>query len=141
MPAIDRTLQVMTAVRAALMADAAMALLVGVRVYDIAPEGTVSPYITIGHTNYSDSSTSSSEAQDFSIDIHCFDIPADVSNAPDTSRVRAAMAHIRRVLHDAELSVPGLNLIVCRVIRAISPLPTQDEIHGVTTLRVLIGHE
>ena len=141
MPAIDRTLAVMQAVRAALMADATMAALVGDRIYDAAPEGTASPYVTIGHTNYSDASTSSSEAQDFSIDIHCFDIPADVSNAPDTSRVRAAMAHVRRVLHDTELSIPGSNLIVCRVTRAVSPLPTQDEIHGVTTLRVLAGHE
>lgn len=139
--AMDRTEAAMTAIADAMLADAQIAALVDARVYAEAPEGVASPYITIGDVGYSDSSTSDSEAQDFQFDVHVFDIPQDVESSKDTSRVRALMAHIRRVLHDAPLVIAGANRIVCRVTRAIPVLATPDEIQGVITIRVLAGHE
>lgn len=139
--ALDRTLEVMAAVRSRLIGDAPVAALIAARVYDTAPEGVQAPYITIGQTAYFDSSTSDSEAQDFTVDVHCWDIPADRSNAKDTSRARALMGHVRRLFHDHALVVPGRNAILCRAERSIPVVADADEIHGVVSLRVLVGHE
>lgn len=140
MAAVDRTLDVMAAIRSALTGDGSIAALIGTRCYDTAPEKATSPYITLS-ASYSDSSTSNSEAQDFEIDVHCWDIPADRANAKNTANVRNLMAHVRRVLHDAALSVPGRNVIVCRATRALSVAADADQIHGVVIVRVLTGHE
>jgi len=141
MTAADRTVEVMTAVRTAMLADASIAALVATRIYDTAPEKVASPYMTIGDAGYVDSSTSSSEAQDIEIDVHVWAIPADSANAKNTADVRALMGHVRRVFHDQTLTVSGRNVIVCRVPRAIPVVADADAIHGVVSIRVLIGHE
>lgn len=138
--AVDRTLEVMAAIRTRLLADATVSGLVGVRVYDTAPEGGASPYITIS-VGYADNSTSSSEAQDMEIDVHCWDIPADRANAKNTARVYSLMGQVRVLFHDYALPVTGRNVIVCRVMRGMPVAADADEIHGVVSLRVLIGHE
>lgn len=140
MAAQDRTTALLTAARSALLADAAVLASVVDRVFTSAPEGVASPYITL-RADYRDSSTSSSEAQDFEIEVHCWDIPADRSNAKDTSRVRTLMERVRPVFHDAGFSVPGKNVIVSRVIASVAPVANADDIHGVVIVRVLIGHE
>jgi hypothetical protein len=137
----DATLDVMIAITTRLMADAQVTALVGSKIYDTAPEGVSGPYVTIGQSSYFDSSTDSSAAQDIRFDIHCFDIPADRSNAKDTSKVRALLGHVRRLFHDYALAVPGRNRIVSQVIAASPVFADADEIHGVATLRILIGHE
>lgn len=139
--AVDRTLEVMAAVRAALIADAALLTLVASRIYDTAPEKAVSPYLTIGRTSYRDSSSSDSEAQDFDMEVHCWDIPADRANAKNTANVYNAMSHVRRVLHDSNLTISGRNVILTRVTASVSPIADADEIHGVVIVRVLAGHE
>lgn len=131
----------MAAIRTRLLADAAVAALVGTRVYDAAPEGVASPYITIGSVGYADSSTSSSEAQDMELDIHLWDIPADQANSKNTARVYSLMASVRSLFHDYALPVSGRNVIVCRVERGMPVVADADEIHGVVSLRVLTGHE
>lgn len=141
MTAVDRTLEVMAAIRTALLADATVAALIGTRVYDTAPEAVTGPYMTIGSVGYRDYSTSSSEGQDMLMDVHCWDIPADRANAKNTANVRALMASVRRLFHDAALSVPARNVIVCRVTGGMPVMADADEIHGVVTVRVLIGHE
>jgi len=139
--AVDRTVDVMTAIRTAMLADASIAALVGTRVYDTVPEKAAMPCMTIGDTGYIDSSTSSSEAQDMEIDVHCWDMPSDKANAKNTADVRALMGHVRRVFHDLALAVSGRNVLVCRVTRAMPVIADANEIHGVVTIRVLIGHE
>lgn len=140
--AVDRSLDVMAAIRSALIGDGSIAALIGTRCYDVAPEKTAAPYLTLGGGGgYTDSSTSDSEAQDIEIDVHCWDIPADRANAKNTANVHNLMAHVRRVLHATALSVSGRNVIVCRVIRAISVVADADSIHGVVIVRVLTGHE
>lgn len=139
--AVDRTLDVMTAVRTKLLADAAVTALVVARIYDTAPEDVTGPYMTIGSVGYRDFSTSNSEGQDINLDIHCWDIPADRKNNKDTAKVRSLMASVRRLFHDVALSVPGYNVIVCRVSGGMPVIADADEIHGVVSLRVLIGHE
>ena len=131
----------MAAVRTRLLADATVSGLVGTRVYDVAPEGVASPYMTIGDVGYADSSTSSSEAQDMELDVHCWDIPADRANAKNTARVHTLMDSVRSLFHDYALPVAGRNVIVCRVMRGMPVVADADEIHGVVSLRVLSGHE
>lgn len=137
----DRTLAVMTALRTALLADSEVAGIVAARVYDTAPEGAATPYMTIGQVGYVDFSTSDSDGQDIDVDIHCWDVPADRANAKDTADVRTLMAAVRRIFHDTALSVSGVNVIVCRVLRALPVIADANEIHGVVSLRVLAGHE
>lgn len=141
MTAVDRTVEVMTAIRTAMLADASIAALVGTRVYDTAPEKVASPYMTIGDVGYADASSSDSEAQDLEMDVHCWDIPADRANAKNTANVRALMGHVRRVFHDLALAVTGRNVVVCRVTRTIPIVSDADAMHGVVIIRVLAGHE
>lgn len=140
MAAQDRTTALLTAARSALLADATVLASVVDRVFTTAPEGVASPYITI-RADYRDSSTSNSEAQDFELEVHCWDIPADMANTKNTSRVRTLMERVRTVFHDSGFSVAGKNVIVSRVTAAVAPVANADEIHGVVIVRVLIGHE
>lgn len=139
--AFDRTTDVMTAVANKLLADGAVTALVGQRIYDMAPEGCATPYLTIGDVGYRDSSTSSSEAQDMLLDVHVWDVPADEANSKNTADVRALVGHVRRVLHDATLTITGRNVILCRALGALPVVADADEIHGVVSIRVLAGHE
>lgn len=142
----DATIDVLTAIRSRLIGDASVTAILGTysgqeKVYDAVPEGVTGAFIRIGDTGYSDSSSSDSAAQDMNVDIHCFDTPANNENIENTTNVRNLMGHVRRLFHDHALSVPGRNRILCRVERGFPVVTDADEIHGVVSLRVLIGHE
>lgn len=134
-------MEIMAAIRARLTGDAQTAALLGARVYDSAPEKAVSPYMTIGSVGYTDHSTSSSDGQEFLFDLHCWDIPADRSNAKDTARVRNLMKHARRLFHFEPMPEAGCNVTVSQMKNAAPLFIDQDAVHGVVTLRVLAGHE
>lgn len=138
MAGTDATIQLLTAVRAALAADSALTAIVSTRIYDLPPANAVAPYITTDGTYYTDWSTDSFDGQEVSIDVHAWDQPA--SMAPTTRRVRDMMARIRAVLHRTSLSLSTSNLVLLTADNARGPIldPDGSTVHGIVTVRALI---
>ncbi|MCW6510984.1 DUF3168 domain-containing protein [Lichenifustis flavocetrariae] len=140
MIAQDRQQAVLTAVIAALTADAGLAGLVGKRIYDAAAAVPTTPCVTLKLVSATDASTADTEAQTLMFDIDVWDRYALATNI---SRPRAVMRHVRRILHMQPLSVTGCNLILLRCTSARGPFRDPDDVtlHGVVTVSALAGHE
>ena len=96
MSAQDRQAAVVAAIGAALRGDAALAAVLGRRVYDAPPARAVMPSVTIRLVSARDGSTADTEAQLLTFDLDVW----DRYEIGDTlGRLRAVMGHIRRILH------------------------------------------
>lgn len=140
MSAIDRQQAVLTALIAALGADNTLAMLVSHRIYDAAPAWPATPSITLKLVSAGDSSTANTEAQSLVFDADVWD---RYTLGASLSRPRAVMGHIRRILHQQPLSVPGCNLVLLRCTASQGPFRDPDDVtlHGVVTVTALAGHE
>lgn len=140
MSAQDRQAALVTAIGAALRADAALAAVVGTRIYDAPPARAVMPSVTIRLVSARDGSTADTEAQILTFDLDVWD---RYEIGGTLGRPRAVMGHLRRVLHMRPLPVPGVALLSLMCIDARGPARDPDEValHGTVTVAALAGHE
>ena len=140
MIALDRQAAVVAAISAALRADAALAALIGQRIYDAPPARAVMPSIAIRLVAAHDASTSNTEAQVLVFDLDVW----DRYHIGDTlGRPRSIMGHIRRILHMQLLPVSGVTILSVLCTDARGPFRDPDEValHGVVSVTVAAGHE
>jgi hypothetical protein len=152
----DATTDVQAAIRAALVADAALLAIIGSdasgakKVYSRPPQHVAMPYVIIGDASSLDDSTSDTYGQHIIFDIGCWDQSA-VVQTPSSSNLRQMMARVIALFHmqpDASgqrvlWTVPARNLIVARVTGTpqIVLQPDGYSNHGIVTLDVYIGHD
>ena len=137
---LDRQAAVVTAISAALRGDAALAALIGQRIYDAPPARAVMPSIAIRLVTAHDASTSNTEAQVLVFDLDVW----DRYHIGDTlGRPRVLMGHIRRILHMQSMSVSGMTVFSVLCTEARGPFRDPDEValHGVVSVTVAAGHE
>lgn len=140
MSAQDRQAALVAAIGAALRGDAALASVLGSRVYDAPPARAVMPSVTIRLVSARDGSTADTEAQLLTFDLDVW----DRYEIGDTlGRPRAVMGHIRRILHMRPIPVPGVALLSLLCTDARGPARDPDEValHGTVTVAALAGHE
>ena len=140
MTARDRQQAVVSAILAALTADPDLQALTGNRIYDAPPGRAVTPEITVRLVTAADQSSADTEAQRLVFDLDVWDRYAP---GADLSGPRTIMGHLRRILHDRALAVPGCNLLLLRCTGAQGPFRDPDNValHGIVTVTVLAGHE
>ena len=140
MTALDRSQALLSAIVAALEADAALAAVVGQRIYDAPPGRAVMPEITIKLVTGADMSTADSEGQLLAFDLDVWD---SYALGADLSRPRAIMGHLRRILHMQPIAVSGCALVLLRCTGAQGPFRDPDTValHGIVTVSALAGYE
>ena len=140
MSARDRQAVLVAAIGAALRGDAALAALIGGRVYDAPPARAVMPSVTVRLVSARDGSTADTEAQVLTFDL---DVRDRYEIGDTLGRPRAVMGHIRRILHRQPLPVPGIALLSLLCTDARGPARDPDEValHGTVTVTALAGHE
>ena len=138
--ALDRQAAVVAAISTALRADAALAALIGQRIYDAPPARAVMPPIAIRLVTAHDASTSNTEAQTLVFDLDVWD-RYDIGQT--LGRPRSIMGHIRRILHMQTLAVAGVTILSVLCTDARGPFRDPDEValHGVVSVAVAAGHE
>jgi hypothetical protein len=97
------------ALHAALVADAAVAALVGARVFDAAPRDATFPYVTLGDARASDWSTGTESGAEHRLTIHAW------SRSRGKAECWAVLAALRAVLDDAALALDGHALVNLRI--------------------------
>lgn len=139
MAAADATVPLMTAVRTAILADAQIAS-VTTKVYDWPPSNVRGPFITLNALSWRTWDTADSDGQEITIDVHAWDMPSH--DGPATATVRSLMTHLRRLLHRGALTVSGHNLVLVEATAGTGPMLDPDGVtmHGVVTIRALVGH-
>lgn len=151
----DATTDVLTAVRVALVADSALAAIVGTdatgaaRIYTRPPAHEPMPYVIIGDVSTLDDSTSDTYGQHLIVDIGCWD-KQTIGMSPSQAKIRQMMARVIACFHmqpdrsgdRATWTIPGRNLIVARVTGTpqIALQPDGVSNHGIVTLDVQVGH-
>lgn len=99
---MEPTIPLQVAVQAALRESAALTAIVGVKVYDRVPEGTVAPYVTYsGWQEIEDGSDCADSAEVF-FDVQCF------SDIPSRAQVAAMSGAVRAALHRLAPQATGL---------------------------------
>lgn len=136
MAATDHTELLLIALRSAMLADPQIAAIT-TRVFDWPPAGEPLPMLTLNAIGWSTWDTADSDGQEIKVDVHVWD--ADGSDAPDSTRARLLMKHLRRVFHRAPLDLDGLVLL--EVVGGSGPRLDPDGVtlHGIVTLRALAG--
>ena len=105
----DRSVELFSAIYAALRDDATLTALIGAgRVFDNVPAGTSPPYINIGDETATDLGSSLTDGQEHTITIHVW------SEQPSSLEVKRIMAAIRDVLHERP---PTLSAGTCSLLR------------------------
>jgi|SRR5215211_6824780 len=96
----DATLPLQAAVVAALKANAAVAAIVGTRIYDNPAGDAAKPYISIGPSDLVPDDADGIEAAEITMQIDGW------SDTPTSVQVKQVGAAIRAALHHAELTLP-----------------------------------
>jgi hypothetical protein len=154
----DATTALLTAIRAALVADATLAGIVGtdtrsgaVKVFSRPPAHIAMPFVTFGDTSQREFSTSDTYGQEIIVDVHCWAMrQADGNQSPATGTARQMMGRIETLLHmqpdtsgdRPTITVAGFNLIIA-VVTGRSQLmldPDGETNHGFVTVSARIGH-
>lgn len=89
----EATLPLQAAVVAALKAHAPLTAIVGTKVFDRVPAGTVAPYVTITGWQEIEDGTDCSDASELFFDVQCF---STVVGRPEAARIAAA---VKSALH------------------------------------------
>jgi hypothetical protein len=106
---MSAALELQKAIFAALSADTDLTALVGSRaIHDHAPANLAFPYITFGRNSASDWSTSTEDGSEHIFTVHVW------SKETGKSQALGIMAVVRRVLHDASLTLSGYQLVNLR---------------------------
>lgn len=137
----DRSIELFTAIYAALDASAPLAALIGAgRVFDTPPAANsalsdnqlVPPYVVIGDETANDYGSSAGDAQEHTITIHSW------TEKPSTLHVKRIMAAVRNALHEQSLSLSGGNLVYLRQeFKETFRDPDGVSQHGVQRFRAL----
>jgi hypothetical protein len=154
----DATLDWLAALRAALVADAQLAALVGtdeasgaVKIFNRPPAHAALPYVSFGDTSERAFSTSDSYGQEIIVDVHCWAMrQSDGNQSPATATARQMMGRVEAVVHmqpdlsgdRPALTVAGRNLILAQVVeRSQLVLDADGETnHGFVRVSALIAH-
>ena len=120
---------------ATLSNDSALTSTHGAGVFDVVPEGTDFPYVTIGEEMALDYGTHDVDGSEVTINVHTW------SQYRGAKETKTLMDRIHDLLHDSSLSVTGFNLINLR-FEFSDVLRDPDGItrHGVMRFRaVMLG--
>lgn len=101
----DPSLPLQKAVHDALRGNAALALLVGNRVYDLPPKNAATPYVTIGEDEITSVRADCYDGSEFFLTIHAF---ATEPGFPQVKRISSA---IRAALDGASLTLEDFRLV------------------------------
>ena len=129
----DPAAALQTAIIAALRADAAVAALVGARIFDRVPppEAAPYPYIVLADVQILDDGTDCRDQAESFTDLHCY---SDKVGAMEVKRIAAA---VRDVLHEQTLDLDGHAMIDMRVRQTRYPRGDGVLSHAVLELRTL----
>ncbi|MBV9245635.1 MAG: DUF3168 domain-containing protein [Methylobacteriaceae bacterium] len=154
----DATLDWLAALRAHLVADAALASIVGtdpasgaVKIFNRPPGHTALPYISFGDTAQRAFSTSDSYGQEILVDVHCWAMrQSDGNQSSATATARQMMARVEAVVHmqpdlsgdRPALTIAGRNLLLAQVVERSQLVldPDGETNHGYLRIAALIGH-
>lgn len=105
----------------------------GAGVYDEVPEGTATPYITLGYGTAIDFSTKDVDGGEFTMQIHVW---SEYRGAKECKQI---MDRIHELMHNHSLSVTGYNLINLRFeFSDILRDPDGLTRHGIMRFRAVI---
>jgi hypothetical protein len=131
----DSSWAVQAAVYSRLCADAGLTALLAAgvdSVFDHVPQGSAFPYIALGNLSARPMETQGGGGYDITLDIHCY------SRALGMKEARGIMSAIAAVLHDADFSVSGQNLILCRMTEQETTLePDGETRHGLQRFTII----
>lgn len=100
------------AVHATLAADAALAALVGARIYDNPPDDVALPYLTLGESEMRDWSAGEGAGAEHRLAFHAF------TRGGGRTQAKAILGAVRAALHDAALTIEGHALVNLRFLDA-----------------------
>lgn len=128
----DRTLEAHKALVATLRADVGVGALCGDRIYDRPPQDVIFPYVQIGDFATSEFDGVNLLGMDASVQIHAW------SRKIGRVECRRILAAIYGALHNADLSLSGGALVLCRWESA-RDLMDSDGVtaHGIATYRII----
>lgn len=129
----DRSIDLFTAIFAALNGNAALIALVGAgHVYDTPPAGALPPYVVIGDETANDYGSTAGDAQEHTITVHTW------SEKPSTLQCKQIMRAVRDALHTASLVLGSGNLVYLRQeFKETFRDPDGVSHHGVQRFRAL----
>lgn len=106
-------------VRAALLADASLAALIGTRAWDtLAPPNATFPFLTFGGPTSASFGTFGNPGNDDTLTIDLWDRTAGAKKeTPTTSAgVNVLYGHVERILNDKRLTIGGMTHVVGRTV-------------------------
>jgi hypothetical protein len=105
----------------------------GASIFDEVPEGSATPYVTIGEDTAIDYSAGSEDGADVTVNI---DVWSEYKGSKETKQI---MDRIHDLLHDSNLSITGFNLVNLRFeFSDILRDPDGVTRHGVMRFRAII---
>ena len=127
----DSSWELQQAIYNALTGDSTlMALITGV--HDHVPQGAAFPYVTIGESTARDWSAVGIVGVEATLILHAW------SRARGRKEVKQILSEIHRVLHDADVTVPGHHLLYLRFVFARTTRdPDGATHHGVSRFRAI----
>jgi hypothetical protein len=121
------------AIFAALGANAALAALIGARVFDHAPANVAFPYITFGRTSVYDWSTATEGGTEQLFTLHVW------SKGKGKKEALEIMELARQTLHDAPLELEGYSLVNLRLEFSEARYDDRNEAqHGLLRFRAVV---
>ena len=105
----------------------------GASIFDEVPEGSSTPYVTIGEDTAVDYSTDTADGADITVNI---DVWSEYKGSKECKQI---MDRIHDLLHDSSLSITGFNLVNLRFeFSDILRDPDGVTRHGVMRFRAII---
>jgi len=116
-----------------LTGDSTLTTSLGASIFDEVPEGTATPYVTIGEDTTTDYSAKGIDGSDITVNI---DVWSEYKGSKECKEI---MDRIHDLLHDSNLSVSGFNLVNLRFeFSDILRDPDGVTRHGVMRFRAII---
>ena len=138
----DRMQQLVAAIYTALDGDSALATLLGAtgKVFNGLSDQVAAPFVDIGEVSNEDYGSSSGDAQEHTITIHCWtehkNDGASVSAVMKCTQIAAA---VRAALHDVDLTLSAGSMANLRCVSSQPALRDPDGVswHGVLRFRAV----
>lgn len=136
----DRTAEMLAAIYTTLSGDATLTGLLGGntgRVFNGVPPGQAAPYIDIGETTANNYHTSSGDAQEHTLTVHCWTEQA-VHGQSARLQVTKIMARVRDLLHYQTIALSAGNMpsLWCEFAETMAD-PDGKSQHGVLRFRAV----
>lgn len=129
-------LEIQKAQIALLSADSALATLVGTRICDFVPDGTIFPYVKVGEATHNDRGSHTTEGFESIVTVDTWD--------QSTSRLKTLniMDEIDRLLHNTNWNIDCAHELSIR--RSFYTVLVEDDgktYHGVQQFELLLGEK